>query len=176
MEARSKDIVEDMVTSMYIPGFLCSATSHSTCHMYASVTKLFQLWKEVLVLPCSLSDAKYSKDDVNVHLGLVHLESLTLFLQDELTKMLYLKDAERNNNNTHRRGSFPTKGFYTESVALLTDMEKVRTVLNAKVPEKNITPESFLDVPILRNLGHREGGFVPIGNLFFNKILVLSQE
>lgn len=115
---------------MLIPGLLGSATGTSTYQKHARVPKLFRLRKAVLDILCLLSDAKYFKDDAKAYLILLYMESRTLFLHVEFRTMGCRKAADRKINNPNLRGSFLISVFYSECVALLTDLEKVRTVLN----------------------------------------------
>lgn len=152
-----------MVTSMYIFGFLSSATSNSTYHRYAPDAKQVRLRKLVLVLLCRFCDANNSNDDVRSNLLLVHLDSRKLFMQDAFKTIVCLKAADRNSNNTHLRGNFPTKSLYRECVDLLADLGKLRTVLNARFPEKYTLHDSFLYVPILKKEVRSEGVVLPSG-------------
>lgn len=61
-------------------------------------------------------------------------------------------------------------------VALLTCRDNVRTVLHTKFPENYTTLEYFLYVPISKNSEHPEGSGIPIGDVFFNTVMVLSQQ
>lgn len=102
----------------------------------------------------------------------VRLDSV--FQDDGFTTTVCLKAADCNMNNTHPRGSFPGKVFYREFVALITDLDKGRTV-NSKFTENYTAPEYFLNVPFLKNSGSLERGCVPIDDVFYNTMMVWPQ-
>lgn len=81
---------------------------------------------------CRLFEAHYYKDNVEAHMGVVHLDSRTLDFQYTFTRMVCLKAADCKFKNPIRRSSFPNKVLYSEFAALLKDLNKVNTLLNYK--------------------------------------------
>lgn len=72
--------------------------------------------------------------------------------------MVFMNAADHVIKNEHLQDSFPTKVLDREWAALLTDLDKVRTVLNGKFTVKYIMLKYFLDVPIMKSSGRLEGG------------------
>lgn len=88
---------------------------------------------------------------------------------DKLKTMVCLNAVDCNIKNKHPEGSFTTKGFYFEGVALLIDIYKVRTALNDTFLEKYTNLESFLEVPIMKNAGRPEWVCVPSREVFWSQ-------
>lgn len=155
-----------MYTSMKILGFLSYATSKSTFNRFDRVSKLVRMWNTMLDLLSSFSNAKYSKDNVKYHMGLVHPDCRALFLKDAFTTMVGRKAADHNIKNLHRLGSFQTKYVFTECVVFLTGLEILSSVINANFWRSNTTPESFVEVPIWNTFGRQEGAVFPSETCF----------
>lgn len=93
-------------------------------------------------------------------------------MPDEFTTIVRLKTTYCNIKKPHRWGSFPKYLFYSEYFALLTDLETVRNVQNAKFPETDTTLESFLEVPIMNNSRRLKGAAFPSTKFFITKMVL----
>lgn len=112
LEAIIKEIVEDMSTYMYIPEIRSNTKINYTYNRYARVVNNVRLREPVLKLNCSLSNEKYSQNAVKTLFDLVHIDSRTLFSNDEFTAMVYIKATDRSINNERIRVVYRSS-FYT---------------------------------------------------------------